>query len=416
MIFAFPKLNLDFGYDGTASEIKASLKFDAVSIKTYPEDILEELTIRLFAGNFIIEGGKMKIVWGKGDKLHVIDSFNANDYTDFIFPEYIDRRIAEPMFRVVWNAPFGMKAEAVYTPFMTADRSASSGIWMPSAVTELAGTAAEVLGAQAAAALASGDAAAIASIQAKADTIIPETASFDYGQAGLRLTHTFGPVDMGVSWYAGHYKQPTADLSGYLTAKAMEAAGVPDALAADSALPALHYDSLQIFGIEAAAAAGRFNLRGEAAYYLTRDIKGEDPWVRNSSINWVAGFDVDLPVHNFNINIQNQGMYILHNDKIGSGVIPPGYDTDYRSNGYYSSNRIAVVLKDSFLRDKLELSCNFIWGIEGREFLVQPKISFNAADGLFLTLQGIYVNTNKDGEFYDYRNNSFIQAGLTYKF
>ncbi|QQO07888.1 hypothetical protein [Breznakiella homolactica] len=412
-IYLFPNLSLDIGYSGGLAELSGTLQFDEASIRDYPEDILEELTLRLYAGNFVIEGGKMKLVWGKGDKLHVVDNFNANDYTDFIIPDYIDRRIAEPMFRVAWNGPAGLRLEGVYAPMMTADRSAASGIWAPGSLGSITAVTGEVLGAQADIALQNNDAVALLAAAAKADSLLPATSSFDYGQAGLRVTHTLGPVDLGASYYYGHYKQPTADLSGYLAAKA---SGNPAALASDTALPSLHYDRLQVFGLEAAAAAGRFNLRGEAAYYLTDDTNGDDPWVRNNSFNWVAGFDVDLPVHNINLNIQNQGSWIMNHDKIGSGAVPEQYDTDYRSHGKATSNRISFLVSDTFLRDKLELSCNFIWGIEGKEFLLLPKLDWNITDGLNLIVSGMYINSNTDGEFYDYRDNSFVQIGMSYKF
>ena len=96
---------LGIDYSGSSTDVSVSLKFDKNSLGSYKEDILDEFTARAYLGNFQLEAGKMRVVWGKGDKLHVLDNFNANDSTDYILPEYIDRRIAEPMFRVVYSTP-----------------------------------------------------------------------------------------------------------------------------------------------------------------------------------------------------------------------------------------------------------------------------------------------------------------------
>lgn len=411
-IYTSTDLVLDIGYFGPTTELMGSLKFCNTSLKSYQEDILDELTLRLYLGDFVIEGGKMKVVWGKGDKLHVLDNFNANDFTNFIIPDYIDRRLGETMLRVVWTGPSGAQLEGIYAPSMTADRYASIGIWAPSQIGELSAITADVLWAQATKALLSGaKATELLAIVAKADEILPSTTSFDYGQAGLRFTHTVGSVDLGTSYYYGHYKQPSVDFSGYLVAKKN------DALSDDSALPSLAYDRLQVFGVEAATVIKGFNLRGEAAYYLTDDRRGDDPWVRNNSLNWVLGFDVDLPINNLNLNIQNIGSYVLKNDKIGSNpLFPVEYDVNYNSDGRYSTNRLSFMLSDKMLRNKLVLSCNIVWTIEHKDLLIMPKVGYTITDNLDVTLTGMYITSKSGGEFYDFRENSFIQLGMSYVF
>ncbi len=392
-VFAVPSLTFDLGYSLGAAEAAVKVAVDTDAVKNHPEDIIEELTLRAYLGDFVLEAGKMKVVWGKGDKLHVLDNFNANDYTDFIIPDYIDRRLAEPMLRAVWNSPLGLRAEAVYTPLMTADRLASSGMWVPAQSAALTAKVTEVLGVQAAAALKAGDAAALKAVMNKADSVVPKTDSFDYGQAGFRLTGTAGIADWGVSYYYGHYKQPSVSWAG------------------DSALPSLHYDRLQVFGLEGAAVLGMFNLRAEAAYYLTGDTSGDDPWVHNNSINWIAGFDVDLPIHNVNVNVQNNGSYLLNNDKIDSVL-----DADYDAKDRYTNNKLVVALTDTFLHEKLELACNVLWGIERGDVLVMPKVTYTVTPGLDVSVSGLYITGSDDSEFAAYRDNSFVQLKVAYSF
>ena len=122
-----PKGKINLKYSNSAVSAEAKFAFSKDVLENYREDVIDELTLESYLGNFVVQAGKMKVVWGKGDKLHAVDNFNANDYTDFIIPDYIDRRIAEPMIRVLYNVPKDVgpfsssRFELVWTPTMTAD-------------------------------------------------------------------------------------------------------------------------------------------------------------------------------------------------------------------------------------------------------------------------------------------------------
>ncbi len=137
---ALPNAKLDLKYSGSKSDVELKLKVDEDTIKNHPVDVIDEAVLRGYFGNLTLEAGKMKVVWGKGDKLHVLDNFNADDYTDFIIPDYLDRRISTPMVRAVYSLPFAnMNLEGVYTPLLPVDRFASEGRWTPAQVTALTG-------------------------------------------------------------------------------------------------------------------------------------------------------------------------------------------------------------------------------------------------------------------------------------
>ena len=180
---------------------------------------------------------------------------------------------------------------------------------------------------------------------------------------------------------------------------------------------------MQVFGLEAAFVLWKFNTRWEFAYNLTEDTAGDNPWVKNNSIAWVAGFDMDLPIHNFNINIQEQGKYILNNDKIEDGVYAE-YDVDHNSDGKYTSNQLVVNISDKWLNEKLTTECTTIYVFETKEWCVQPKIAYNVIDGLTFTLSGAYIySDNENGQFYNFtawdtvnHNAGFVQLAAKYQF
>ena len=469
---AYAKLNVN--YEGESSDTEIKLNFDSKTLKSNPEDIVEELTARGYFGNWTVEGGKMKVVWGKGDKLHVFDNFNANNYTDFIFPDYVDRRLSEVMFRVAYNVPneSNLRVEAIVTPMMTADRFATSGTLVPYAQQKLTDTVTSIVKnntiyalnqdlSGGAITLSGFDAINSASSFSSDDLYENSIKSLKYAQGGAKVSGSLGSLDWGLSYYYGHYKQPSANLEKYITslvtAAAKEHSTEVAALAAqliangydattattlaakkigseyastlahdgtyELELPSLDYDRLQVFGFEFAKILWKFNCRGEFAYNLTEDVAGDNPWVKNNSLTWVGGFDIDLPIHNLNINVQETGTYILKNNKIEDGAFK-AYDVDYNSDGNYCINKVVLNVSDKWINEKLSTECMVIYGIENEEWCVQPKIEYNVVDGFTVTAKGAYLySKNENGEFYNFtadstKNHSkaFAQLSVKYAF
>lgn len=542
------KANVTVEYSGDYADAKVDLDFNAKTVKDHPEDVINELSAGVNMGNFRLEAGKMKTIWGKGDKLHVIDNFNADDYTDFIIPDYVDRRISTPMVKATYNFNYNgdvlsnMKLEGIYTPFLPVDRFASSGRWVPAQVTSLTGAVKEkatravaqsftdyttaqtemsaTLGAlnalkgaadgaqgaldianktlieinqvwkKAADYVAAGkaldqdsaynaimaqlgknskghkvdEATAEAAIQdytlsqketagtyqaaldkynaesieevqvaltanlkkasesymytlananalnADPSMIYPDTNKFEYGQAGARLTGSLGPVDLGLSYYYGHYKQPSVNynkMGTYLT-KYLSNQPITEE---DKFLA---YDQKQTFGAEFATVLWHFNVRGEGAYNLTKDTDGSDPFVHNNSVQWLGGFDIDLPFWNANLNVQETGTYILNNDKITGAY--EKYDADYNVNGY-TDNKVVANLTTSFANEKVAPEVTVMYAIESGDVVVMPKIAFKPAGEVTLTASGMYLWCKDDNsQFKAWDKNNFVQLGAEINF
>ena len=90
------EINLNLKYERDNSELYADFEYltDDDSFN------LNEAYVRLFYDNFDFLAGKKKVIWGKGDKLHVIDNINPEDYSDFINEDYLDRKISEKMLKI----------------------------------------------------------------------------------------------------------------------------------------------------------------------------------------------------------------------------------------------------------------------------------------------------------------------------
>ncbi len=460
-----PAARLGIGYSGNKADASLLLNLNAQTLKTYHEDIIDELILRgYFVDNRLtLEAGKMKVVWGKGDKLHVLDNFNADDYTDFIIPDYIDRRISTPMLRMVYafNTDSPLTVEALWTPFLPTDRFAKDGVWTPASYAKLAYVTQTALMWNFSKTL---DLETLTSFDE--EDMYPDTNNLKYSQGGFKVSGTAGLLDWGVSYYIGRYKQPSADLDGILVpiAKAMEykaaaekyaeaaktaateaakaqaagklaeaaqlaqAAGNYKALATESGaaakailaqpvgLPVLDYDRKQTVGLEFATIIGRFNLRGEAGFNVTEDWGGDKPWVHNNSAQWLFGFDFDIPISNININLQETGTYILNSAKIKESPFYE-FDVDYDPKGRYTNDKLVLNISDSWKNDHFKPELTLMWGIERGDLVFQPKMTYAPNPNLSFTLSGLMMYAKDEySEFYSWKNNNFVNLGVKFEF
>ncbi|MBR4005073.1 MAG: hypothetical protein IKI90_04420 [Treponema sp.] len=452
---ANPSGTLSLKYDGNKSDMNLTFSIDADKIKTHPEDIVDELLLRGYFGNLTLEAGKMKVVWGKGDKLHVLDNFNADDYSDFIVTDYIDRRISTPMIRAAYSLPVAnINMEAIYAPLLPTDHFATEGRWAPAQLTTLTDGATKLvsmnlLGLESKAAAANAEAAAETNASAKAakqqaaiaadkayleyltyanelssnpQSLFPDLMNLKYSQYGARVLGTVGTFDFGASYYYGWYKQPSVNYSNYIESiNGMKAniAANPTTLGAayagllaqgksqsealqslavangwQFALPTLDYDRKQTFAVEGATVVWHFNLRGEFAYNLTDDFDGTDPWVHNNSIAWLGGFDIDLPFWNANLNVQETGTLILHGDECDTNQ---NQYAEYNANDVdyskngYTNNKIVCNFTTSFLNDRLTPEITALYGIENGDLVILPSLTYKPDQNLTLTAKGMYI-------------------------
>lgn len=469
-VYPLAKLKLGFDYEGNATKFSSKLRFDEQTLRYDNEMILDEFSADLFVGNWVLSAGKMKVVWGKGDKLHVLDNFNSNNYYDFLMPDYLDRRNSEYMFRAQYNSPLGFRIEGIYTPIMHGETYAQKGPWVPAKVNTLTQKVTGVKMSQLMAALGApitrgtdgsityGDVTSLnttsllALQQAnsfKADDLYPNLYQLKYGQFGAYFNFTLGLFDFGVSYYNGRYKSVSANGQAYADSQAAatmynqydaQAKAYGEGTAAGKQARkfanifeaasryygdiSLDYDRVQSFGLDMQTALGPFTIRAEGVYNMTADWDGSDPWVHNHSIGYLFGFDVGL-FHNVTLNVQGTGSYILNGTAnvkaFGIKEIPGTYtnDVDYDPAGYHTNHKIVVQLQDTFYYEKITATVKAIYGIEHYDLIVMPELSFKIRDGWKITGSGLIIhNLYKDeySEFNGWLDNSFVQLAVNYTF
>jgi hypothetical protein len=337
---------------------------------------IDEAYLRAYLGAFDIEGGLRKLTWGKADSMGPLDVINPLDYADLTvladsLSDSMARKIARPLIRVSWNAGSFSKLEGVFVPSFEGARFAAAGRWTPRQLADIP--------------------AALPVIQA-------DTSALDYAQAGLRFTTTIGSSDIGAQYYYGRLPLPAFSFSFTPT----PAGPVPTALTID-------HNRYHQIGIDCARVIAGFNVRAEAAANLTDDLNGDDGAVYNPHLAWSLGFDRDV-VWGINLNLQAAETIILLHDKIGGNPL-----LDIEALSDVTSTRITAKLSKAFFRDELEIAASAIWGIEDKDILIMPSITWTKGDVALELAGGIFAG-DEGGQFGQYRDNSFVRARVKYTF
>lgn len=411
-VSAQPELDLDLEYADSSSELLARLEFrpeyleDADSAKEFAEELVDEAYLTLFYDNFNLQAGYFRDVWGTGDQVHVVDALNSNDLRDFVNPEYSDRRLSRPMFTL--NVPVRTQGrfEAVYVPTFEPDLIPREGPWAPAEARQLNALVDTAM--EEALASAPANDLTYGETQTLEKTLVePQTNTLEWGQYALRLRDTFGSVDLGLVYYHGFLKQPSVALTSAMGSP--ETFGFGDQIILD-------YDRVNLFGLEYAGVFSGFNTRAEAAYYLTEDMDGDDPTVTNNSLQYLAGFDRDLPLSNLNVNIQGTGTYYLKSGEIEDNVEERMvYDFQYNEDGEYTNHIVSLAVTDSYANDTVKPEVALSYGVENEDWYINPSIEFSLLNDVKLFTEAAVFHGD-EGYFGQYDDNDFAEVRLEYSY
>jgi hypothetical protein len=355
---------------------------------------LDEGYLRFYAGDFDIEAGVRKLSWGKADSMGPLDLINPLDYSDLSgMSDPLSMKIARPLVHLSYNLGSFTKLEGVFVPWFAGHRFAAEGRWVPVQMKKLEEMVNGIISQMVGAGMMTQEAAAQA-LEIKS----PDTQSIDYAQGGARFTTTIASIDFGIQYYYGLLPRPAVKV------KVNQASQLPSI--------SYVYNWFHQIGVDYAQVLAGFNLRAEFAANLTADTKGDKRDVYNPFLAWSVGFDRDI-VWGVNLNFQGSGTIRLFDDKVGSGDDLSDLDTE--AGTYISASRITANLSKKFLRDELELKVAAVWGIESKDVLIMPGLVLTKGD-LAIELSGGIFAGDENGDLGQYRDNSFVYAGLTYSF
>lgn len=361
------RLQIELGKDlgwGQA-RLKGDLGWDWVS-----EEGITELREASFffspLAQMDVKLGRQTLTWGTGDLLFINDLF-AKDWESF-FTGRDDEYLKAPSDAVRISAFLPLaNVDLVYMPAVTnsvfIDGSRLS-YWNPG----LGRTAGR-------------DATLIAE---------ERNSLFTDSELAARISRTVGGTEIALYAFHGFWKTPEGmdPLSGRLT-----------------------YPRLNAYG-----ASVRGNLLGgianlEAGWYDSRDDRsGGNPFVRNSELRFLAGYEREL-AQDFTGGAQYYLEQILDHDGYLAGLAPgaPAAD-EYR---HLLTLRLTRLLLDQNLR----LSLFAYWSPSDRDVYLRPKASYKLSDHWNLEAGGNLFAGRDDHTFFgQFDRNTNLYAGARYSF
>ena len=371
-VTVYPWIKLDFLYQNDNSDLFLALDFNKNSLFNDLNNIVDEAYARLYYNRFDLELGYMKVVWGPGDEVHVIDVLTPMDYTDFVNQDYLDRKEAENMFKFNYKFTAGSLLELVYQPVFTSDVYALEGPWVPYTLQQLIDMLPNGVN----------------------DIIYPDTNTLEYGQFAARWSKAPGRLDLGVLYYYGYFREPSIDYQRLMTENKAY----------------ISWDRVHFVGGDLGTVLWGFNTWLETGYYFTKDWAGDDPLVHNQRLVLLFGFDRNLGINNLNFELQLRGNYIVNSEKIGQG------DTEYNSKGKYTDDVLILALRDSFLREQIRPVISMAYTLEKGDYIVWPEIEFTLRDDMVLSLMYLSYNGDPETYFGQFADNDFLEIRFEYKF
>ncbi len=366
---ALPAAALTLEASGSKADALIALKLDKDLLASKPEDILDEAWLGIYAGRTTIQGGLMRLSWGRADSLSVLDILNPKNLSDLTLRDEQDRKIPQPMLRISQGFGPSLTAEFAYLPWFEGDRIAMDGPWVAARLKPFAG----------------------------ATFNFPATKGFNYGQAGVRLNASLRGLDLGAQYFYGRLTTPFMDT----TDAAMFLLGVPGTTID------IGYNPYQQIGADAAFVLGGFNFRLEGGINLTEDDEGTDPLAYNRHVVWSAGFDRAL-FAGINLNFQSSGKVRLQHDKITSPL-------DIESGTESTSTQLAALFSRSFLRDTLKVEFLGLMSVEKQDYMIEPGLALIVGDAE-IALRGRYFGGVSEGEFGQFNDKSYISLSSKYAF
>jgi hypothetical protein len=454
---------LNFTAKGSSAEASLKLKINEKILSESPKNIVDEAAVRMYLGKLDLEGGLLKVTWGKADSEGPLDVLNPLDYTDLTVTDTQERKIAQPMLHASYALGSFSKIEAAFLPGFEGNRIAWSGPWTPSSVRSLKtqgysmlyygtnptanggrgdglyanyyasawSSAYSAAWAQAystayATAIAKGattaqaTATATSTVVAIADAEVAKNAAVIASQAAEAANAKLDdileyPETRSLEYAQGGLRLNVtvagADLgfqyfTGFLPNPVVDMN--PADIVANDYHAEVSYNRYHQAGMDFAMVIAGFNLRSELAANLTDDFKGDDPEVYNPTVAWSLGFDRDL-FAGINLNLQYAGTYRLFDDGVGDAAYDIEAGTDI------TRSKITAVLKKNLFKDRVELELTGRYGIEDQDYLLLPRIGFLVGDAQ-LDLSAGFFGGDDEGELGQFDDYDYCRLTLSYQF
>jgi hypothetical protein len=352
---------LDYGKGDVALFVNPVFDYNALNNNL---DIsLRQAYMDIYFDNFDLRIGKQQIIWGKADGVFITDIISPRDLSEFILPDFEEIRIginAVKFDYYLGNSTF----EAVWIPtFQPAVAPRKGSIWYINML----------------------------------DFMMPIVYDYHNYDVGNKLSESEIALKYSYLGSAIDFELMAAYM--WDDNPAMHIFPQPDT----TLLIKTEYHRLPLAGASFSKAVEGAIVRGEGAYYFEKRFAADDFTVNGirekDYVHYLIGYD-----HNwFGVNVSFQFIqeYILD------------YENDIRNDEF--SNTMTFLVMEDFLRETLRLEFFTYYGINNKDALLRPKITYDFTDGFEVQL-GANIFIGEEGNFGQYNENDMIYLKLKLSF
>ena len=216
---------------------------------------------------------------------------------------------------------------------------------------------------------------------------------FDDFELSGRLSKTIAGYEVAAYGYGGYWKSP----------------GGFDSTTGDAVFP-----PLQVYGASARGPVGPGLGSFEFAYYdSVRDRSGDDPFVNNSQVRFLLGYEQDLSFfsRDLSMGLQYYVEWMMDHDAYVRNL-PPGFPAadEFR---HVLTLRVTKML----MNQNLTLSVFAFYCPSDNDAYIRPKASYKIDDHWTAEIGGnIFVGAEDHTFFGQFEKNSNVYAGIRYGF
>jgi hypothetical protein len=330
---------------------------------------LREGYMDMYFNNLDIRVGKQQIIWGKSEGVFITDIVSPKDLREFLLPDFDEIRTGITSVKLNYYKG-NHTIEAVWAPVFTPTQMPDdNSIWKP-------------------------------------QLDFPILPTWDYSTSeltpGLNNSELFARYSLLASSFdfeivGGYffYDDPAMHLTKEINPTTMQLTGL-------TVRP--EYHRVAMSGGSFSVPLGDIVFRGEGAYYTGRYFQTQAPsepdaTIEKNNLHYMAGLD-----------------YTIGGVKLSAQFIQE-YIMDYEEGIYNDEfeNTMTFLAKKDFFRERLWIELFSYIGLNHKDALIRPKITYDLADG-FELMAGANFFLGSTGRFGQYNNNDMAYLKLKYSF
>jgi hypothetical protein len=323
----------------------------------------------MYFDKFDLRVGKQQIIYGKAEGVFITDVVSPKDLSEFLLPDFDEIRMGVTAAKLSYymdNNTF----EAIWIPVFTPTRMPGAGsIWQPVMPFP---------------------------VQPEFDYSTAQiTPSIENSELFLRFSSLGSKIDFELVAGTFYNDDPVYHLTRHVNPSTGQLAGI-------TARP--EYHRLSMAGGSFSLPLGPLVIRSEGGYYSGKYLQTElptavDATIKKDYLHYMTGLDFTLA------GVRLSTQFIQE--------FIPDYDEGIRNDQFEST--MTFLAKKDFLREKLWVELFAYAGLNARDALIRPKVSYSFADG-FDIQAGANIFTGNEGRFGQYNANDMLYAKLKFSF